>query len=94
MILVDFDESDARRRDVLGDLPEELTERVFLLGVWSNPEKLQNALGHRSREQIGQELAAECLRSQHVLWTNELLRHNADELVRLRERVLPFLVPA
>lgn len=91
LVLVDFDEDGTRRSEVLRDLPEDLRDRVFLLGVWSNPERLQNALGHRSREVIGRELAAECLNSQHSLWTHTLLRHNADELLRLRTQVLPFL---
>lgn len=91
LILVDFDGEGARRDEVLRDLPDELRERVFLLGVWSNPERLQSALGHRRREEIGRALAAECLSAQHSLWTHDLLRHNADELLRLREHVLPFL---
>lgn len=91
LVLVDFDEEAMRHGEVLRDLPDDVRERVFVLGVWSNPERLQKALGHRDREKIGRELAGECLSAQHSLWTNDLLRHNAAELLRLREHVLPFL---
>jgi hypothetical protein len=91
LVLVDHDESETRRGDVLRDVPDDLAERVYLLGVWSEPESLQNALNHRPRERIGAELARECLDDTGALWQHALLAHNADEIARLRAHVLPFL---
>lgn len=91
LVLVDHDESETRRGDVLRDVPDDLAERVYLLGVWSEPESLQNALNHRPRERIGAELARECLDDTGALWQHALLAHNADEVARLRADVLPFL---
>lgn len=65
---------------------------VYLLGVWSEPEALQNALDHLSREAIGEALARECPGDREALWQHALLEHNARELDRLRTDILPFLV--
>lgn len=91
LVLVDFDESGTRREDVLGGVPEALKHRVFVLGVWSEPEALQKALGRRAREAIGEDLARECLGASTAHWGHPLLAHNAGELARLRADVLPFL---
>jgi hypothetical protein len=92
LVLVDHDLSGTRRENVLRDVPANLQDRVFLLGVWSDPEELQRALGHRSREAIGEALARECSEGTHKDWKHPLLAHNAPELARLREHVLPFLI--
>lgn len=91
LVLVDFDRSETRREDVLRDVPDAVRDRVFLVGVRPEPEALQNALGHRSREAIGAQLAEECLTDSGALWQHELLAHNAAELDRLQREVLPFL---
>ncbi len=91
LVLVDHDQSATRRDDVLRGVPDDLTDRVYLLGVWSEPESLQNALNHRSREAIGEALARACLDGSEALWQHALLAHNAAELARLRADVLPFL---
>ena len=92
LVLVDFDGNVTRRETVLSVVPDELRSRVYLIGPWTEPERLQTALGHRSRESIGKALASECSNVQQGLWEHELLRHNAQELVRLRGQVLPFLI--
>jgi hypothetical protein len=91
LVLVDFDTSATRRDDVLRDVPTYLADRVYLLGGWSEPESLQAALDHRSREALGASLARACLDDTDGLWQHALLAHNADELARLRADVLPFL---
>jgi hypothetical protein len=91
LVLVDFDDTETRRADVLREVPNDLRDRIYLLGVWSEPESLQKVLNHLSRETIGETLAQECLNDQEILWTHALLAHNAPELARLRREVLPFL---
>jgi hypothetical protein len=92
LALVDYDEQEKRRDDVLRDVPQGLLNRVYVLGVWSEPELLQRALDHRSREVIGEDLARECLGGTLALWQHPLLVHNTRELSRLRADVLPFLI--
>ena len=71
-------------------IPEALKDRVFVLGTWSEPERLREALG-RSLESIGELMAEECEDPAGV-WTHELLRHNGEELDRIRKLVCPFLI--
>ncbi len=93
LLLLDFDQQIDRLEIARSEIPEPLRDRVFILGVWSEPEALKAALG-KSCEAIGQELARDCREDQETTWEHSLLRHNADELVRLRERVRSFLFPS
>jgi hypothetical protein len=86
LVLVDFDESADRRDHVVEVVPEALRDRVFVLGVWSEPEALQSAHGHAKLAAIGHALARECDEGG-ALWQHALLAHNAPEVARLR----PFL---
>ena len=71
-------------------VPEHLRDRVFILGVWTEPEDLRTKLG-RPYEKIGEDLAAACHENADGDWGHGLLQHNASELARLRERVRPIL---
>lgn len=89
VLLIDFDQEEERLAYVKAQIPSSLTERVFVLGVWSEPEKLKSA-GLGSFEDIGERLAKECRQSVAPTWDHELLRHNSPELKRLREVVAPI----
>ena len=89
VLLIDFDEDGKRRQLILSKIPADFRERVFVLGVWSEPERLKRQLG--SYETIGAALAEDCFRNTTTTWSHPLLQHNTDELVRLREQVHPFL---
>ncbi|MSV32542.1 MAG: hypothetical protein EXQ57_08490 [Bryobacterales bacterium] len=89
VLLIDFDEDGARRQLVQSRIPADLLERVFVIGVWSEPERLKSQLG--SYETIGNALAEDCFRDTNTTWSHSLLEHNTAELVRLREQVRPFL---
>lgn len=91
VLLLDFDERENRRREIEAMIPPEVKDRVFLLGVWSNPENLKSDLGHASYEDIGSLLAEDCFRGTDTTWSHDLLAHNKNELARLREQVRPFL---
>ena len=72
--------------------PQDLTDRVFILGALDKPEALKQAnLG--SYEDIGSAMAKDCREGTDRIWGHELLRHNASELDRLREHVRPILFP-
>jgi hypothetical protein len=72
------------------EIPEHLRERVFVLGVWSEPEKLRPHFGS-DYEKIGLAMAKDCHDNTKTIWGHELLRCNANELERLRNLVRPIL---
>jgi hypothetical protein len=91
VLLLDFDRRQNRLPEVMSGIPAQLKERVFVLGSWSEPEELRQALG--SYETIGLALAKDCRDNTSNTWAHDLLKHNAGELERLRQQVRPFLFP-
>lgn len=90
VLLLDFDDQPDRADKVKERIPEDLRDRVFLLGVQSEPEDLKRAL-FRSFEDIGRALGKECREGTRDVWTHNLLRHNVSELDRLEQSVRGFL---
>jgi hypothetical protein len=90
VLLIDFDRSEARLEYARRSIPEHLVDRVFVLGIWSEPEDL-GGLG--SLETIGKGMARDCRDQTDNVWRHQLLRHNAAEIARLREHVRPILFP-
>ncbi len=93
VLLIDFDGIKERLQDAKARIPQRLTDRVFILGVWSKPEALRQA-GLGSYETIGEAMAKDCREETDTTWGHKLLRHNATELDRLREHVRPILFPS
>jgi hypothetical protein len=89
VLLIDFDGREERLNEVKAKIPEHLKERVFILGVLSEPENLKAKLG--PYETIGSAMAKDCRDGTDTTWGHDLLRHNAGEIARLRERVRPIL---
>jgi len=93
VLLIDFDGDEARLTRAKADIPNHLTERVFILGALTKPEALRQAsLG--SYDEIGLAMAKDCREGTDTIWSHELLRHNSSELDRLREHVRPILFPS
>jgi hypothetical protein len=92
VLLIDFDRKKERLQKAKARIPQHLTDRVFILGSWSNPEALRPDLG--SYETIGLALAQDCREETNSTWGHDLLRHNSSELDRLREQVRPLLFPS
>jgi hypothetical protein len=92
VLLIDFDGHPERLTKAQAEIPEQLAERVFILGVLTRPEALKQA-GLGSYEEIGLALAKDCREGTDTVWGHDLLRHNAIELDRLRSSVLPILFP-
>ncbi|HAG81331.1 MAG TPA: hypothetical protein DCL61_09180 [Cyanobacteria bacterium UBA12227] len=90
VLLIDFDQRDDRLSYVNSQIPDDLKERVFVLGVFSNPESLRNDVG-KNFEGIGEALANNCSDNTNDLWEHELLKHNKIELNRMISSVKPFL---
>lgn len=87
VLLIDFDGRISRLDRIRQKVSESLRERVFVLGVLSEPEKLRSMVGGGSYEKIGYTLVEECPDSLSDLWNHPLLRHNRDEVRRLMARV-------
>jgi hypothetical protein len=90
VLLIDFDNDLSRRETVKSHIPADLRDRVFVIGTRSNPEALKKA-GLGTYETIGSLLADDCRDDSQLTWGHELLRHNEDELTRLRDTVRDFL---
>jgi hypothetical protein len=89
ILLIDFDGQEGRLEESKACIPGHLIDRVFILGVWSEPEALKADLG--SYETIGGLMARDCRERTCTAWGHRLLRHNAGEIERLQERVRPVL---
>jgi hypothetical protein len=90
VLLIDFDGKEDRLETAKAEIPDRLTERVFILGTLTEPEDLRKAnLG--PYEKIGSKLAEDCREETDTIWKHNLLRHNASELDRLRKHVRPIL---
>ncbi len=91
VLMVDFDEEEDRRAQVLGDVDPAIADRVFVVGCWSEPEDLRRELG--SFETIGALLHKDCVDGTATTWGHPLLKHNAAELARLNQSVRRIILP-
>lgn len=90
VLLIDFDRRANRLEQVKAKIPGRLKDRVFILGVWSEPEDLRQAkLG--SFETIGRALAEDCREGSYTTWGHDLLKHNKEEIERLGVQIRPIL---
>jgi hypothetical protein len=69
---------------------QDLIDRVFVLGVLTEPEALKGS-GLGSYETIGREIAKDCRERTDTIGAHKFLRHNSNEIERLRRHVRPIL---
>ena len=93
VLLIDFDEDPNRRSKIEAEIPSDLADRVFILGVWTEAEYAKSSTGQSSCEASGRILARDCRDQTEAFWGHQLLKHNASELTRLGERVRSILFP-
>ncbi|ALB41469.1 MULTISPECIES: hypothetical protein [Nostocales] len=96
LLLIDFDAQEDRFSYAKDYIPEDLRDRVFILGVKTEPrdlkeDVLKNFNHIKSLQNIGEELAKECAENRNGLWGHDLLIHNKPELERMILSVKPFL---
>jgi len=91
ILLIDMDNKAERLELAKTRIPAHLRDRVFILGVLTEPEDLRHELG--SFETIGLSLAKDCREETDATWSHRLLRHNAGEFERLRVQIRPILFP-
>lgn len=92
VLLLDFDTDTHRCDRVRRAVPDRLHRRVFVLGVWTEPEDLRREFGI-PWETIGYRMAEDCRLGTEGIWRHRLLTHNTPELDRLRLQVHPVLFP-
>lgn len=91
VLLIDFDDQQESRLDyVKNQIPEDLNDRVFVLGVLSEPENLRRDI-QKTFEDIGETLAKDCSDNTNELWGHNLLKHNKHEIERMMLSVRQFL---
>lgn len=90
-LLIDFDQHREKRLvSIREEIPPTLIDRVFILGVLSEPEDLRIRI-NKSFEDIGKVLSQDCVENTRSLWGHDLLKHNETELDRMIQSVKPFL---
>ena len=82
VLLFDFDNDLERFSLVKSKIPLEFQNRVFVLGVNPEPETLRKSSG-LNYESIGKNLASDCPKNRHELWSDDCLKHNEEELNRM-----------
>jgi len=92
VIVMDFDGNTDRRSQCELRIPEDLRQRVFLLGSRDTPEILSKELKMRP-ERIGEGLANDCLKKDRELWAHPQLSHNHDELLKMIDVIKPIIFP-
>jgi hypothetical protein len=98
VLLIDFDDYNDldnsnyqdRLNYIKSQIPVDLQDRVFVLRSRNSPEKLKSNM-KKSFEDIGESLAKDCAENKNETWGHDLLKHNENELKRLRLAVKPFL---
>ena len=85
VLLIDFDNNqkvsyEERLSYAKGKITDEFWARVFVLGVVSEPEKLEGS----SYAEIGRRLALDCRDQTKFMWGHDLLKHNQAEIVRIQ----------
>jgi len=92
VLLIDFDGHLDRFDRAKGEVPKTLQDRVFIVGVRSEPERLKADI-RQSYEDIGAALAKDCRDDTDNTWSHPLLCHNTNEVQRLRASVKQILFP-
>jgi hypothetical protein len=90
LLVIDFDQQPERREEILERVPDDLRDRVYVIGSLDEPERLLASM-RKNAEKLGEALAEDCSRGTDENWRHEMLAHNEGELSRLRTNVRHFL---
>lgn len=90
VMIVDFDGDTAGRRSHFeAETPEDIRDRVFVIGPRDTPELLRKSL-RKGYEEIGWSLAEYCDGDLKETWDHELLQHNNQDRLRLLQTAKSF----
>jgi len=91
VMLIDFDGDYTNRRKEFEDaIPDDLKNRVFVVGSKETPELLKRAMA-KNYEQIGAMLAEDCFDNTVHNWNHDHLIHNEPDRRQLVDIVKPIL---
>ena len=88
--IIDCDGHEARIAEEFIRIPENLRDRVFILGTLREPENFKESV-RLSFEKIGRKLADECFCDEFEIWNHEDLIHIKDEVRRAKSTLRPIL---
>lgn len=84
VLIIDCDNDRRRISQIRSRIPEDIADRVFILGSLDEPERLR-AAGLGSFEKIGRSIASGCEDDSVDFWMHDQLQHNLEELDRIRQ---------
>lgn len=84
VVLIDSDNQPDRINKSLADVPDDVRDRVFILGAFREPESLK-AAANLHFEQIGERLAEECYVGDTNLWGHDEFSHISNEVSRAKD---------
>ena len=91
ILLIDFDDNYQSQRERFDKaVPDDLKNRVFVIGAKETPELLKHELSG-SLEDIGLSLADDCYKGTAYAWGHDHLKHNEPDRLRLIESVKSIL---
>lgn len=88
--IIDCDEHPDRIVEQLSQFPEDVRDRIFLLGTLDDPQAFKRAV-KLPFEKIGISLADECFQQEFSLWRHEHLAHIHEEIARAAATLRPIL---
>jgi len=88
--IIDGDECPDRIATQLSLIPEDVRDRIFLLGTLDDPQAFKRSV-NLSFEKIGIRLADECAQREFTLWRHEHLSHIREEIERATATLRPVL---
>ena len=91
--IIDCDGDHERIATELAKFPDDVVDRIFLLGAIQTPELFQQKVGDKS-ERIGERMAEECFNETFDLWNHEDLVHVSDEIQRAKHVIRPIVFAA
>ena len=91
LLLIDHDGDPARGFNIKAQISDDVKDRVFVIGVLSEPEELKSA--NQKYERIGGLIADGCKDNNSEFWQHELLVHNLEEVQRLSEAFHDLFFP-
>jgi hypothetical protein len=90
VLLIDLDGQEERIQHVKGKIPNDVADRVFVIGSLIEPENLKADLG--TPETIGRALAEDCRQGTNKTWSHRHLLHKAQELETLARASSPHSI--
>jgi len=91
VMLIDYDGNyDNRRKKFEDAIPDDLKQRVFVVGSKVTPEAMKKVMA-KDYEQIGLLLADDCFDGTETTWSHDHLKHNDPDRLQMVNIIRPIL---